>query len=86
MEFTVNPPVEQSLSDYVMSFFSRNPKATRENREPGITVASPAREGIMIVRAPLMGLAFQGEAESALNQSQCGAAKRPAARPQAPGR
>jgi uncharacterized membrane protein len=39
-------------------------------------IASPTDEGLIVVRAPLKGLAWRAETEAALRRASCGAAKR----------
>lgn len=71
LEMTLSPSAEQSLLQSVQMFLTRTEKQTRGPREPGISVAAPSREGLVVIRAPIMGLAFQGEIEAALAQASC---------------
>jgi uncharacterized membrane protein len=48
------------------------PAATRRASTPSEDqIASPSEEGLIIIRAPLKGLAWKGEAEAALGRAKC---------------
>jgi uncharacterized membrane protein len=48
------------------------PAATRRAATPSEDqIASPSEEGLIIIRAPLKGLAWKGEAEAALARAKC---------------
>lgn len=51
------------------------PAASRVGAQ-GNQIASPANEGLIVVRAPLRGLAWRSEAEALLNRSSCTQVKR----------
>lgn len=50
--------------------------ATRRGIVDG-QIAAPTNEGLVVVRAPLKGLAWRAEAEAALRRANCQPAKRP---------
>lgn len=71
LEMTVTASTDQSLLQSVQTFLTRTHKETRGPRDPGISIVAPAREGLVIIRAPLMGLAFEKEVEAALATASC---------------
>jgi uncharacterized membrane protein len=71
LELTVNPPVQRSLIETVQAMFARPQRTARELREVVLAVTAPAREGLAVIRAPLMGLAFERETEAALQAASC---------------
>ena len=76
LEMTVTANTEQSLLQAVQTFLTRTQKETRGPRDPGISIVAPAREGLVLIRAPLMGVAFQKEVEAALASASCSAQKK----------
>jgi uncharacterized membrane protein len=71
LEMTVQPLTEQSLLQSVQTFLTRTQKETRGPRDPGLVITSPAKEGLVVVRAPVMGVAFVKEVEQALASATC---------------
>jgi hypothetical protein len=43
---------------------------------PGSQIPSPSLEGLVVVRAPLKGLAWRPQAEALLRRASCAAVKR----------
>lgn len=76
LEMTVAATTEQSLLQSVQTFLTRTQKEARGPRDPGIVVTSPAREGLAVLRAPLMGVAFHKEVEAVLGAATCGLQKK----------
>lgn len=76
LEMTVQPTTEQSLLQSVQTFLTRTNKELRGPREPGLVITSPSREGILVVRAPTMGVAFAKEVEQALSAASCAVQKK----------
>lgn len=76
-EMLVQPTTERSLLQSVQTFLSRTERETRGGpRDPGITITAPAREGLALIRAPLMGVAFDKEVEAALAVATCAVQKK----------
>jgi uncharacterized membrane protein len=50
--------------------------AARRPATPDSQIASPSNEGLIVIRAPLRGLAWRGEIEAALQRATCAPAKR----------
>jgi uncharacterized membrane protein len=71
IEMTVSATTEQSLLQSAQTFLTRTQKETRGPRDPGIVITAPAREGLAVIRAPLMGIAFHKEVELALASATC---------------
>ena len=71
LEIVVSPSTEQSLLQSVQTFLTRTHKETRGPRDPGIVITAPEREGIAVIRAPVMGVAFQKEVDAALASATC---------------
>lgn len=67
VSFVVVPGVDR-LSDYA--------PAPRRTSAPGSQIASPSLEGLVVVRAPLRGLAWRAEAEALLRRASCAPVKR----------
>jgi len=76
IEMVVAPNTDRSLLQSVQTFLTRTEKETRGQREPGIVVTAPAREGLAVIRAPIMGVAFQKEVEAALATATCNPQKK----------
>ncbi len=47
------------------------PRKARTLRDPGVRVTVPSAEGILLIRAPLLGDAYLREADNALSQASC---------------
>ena len=76
LEMTVQQATEQSLLQSVQTFLTRTQKEVRGPREPGLVITAPSREGVLVVRAPVMGVAFAKEVEQALASATCAVQKR----------
>jgi uncharacterized membrane protein len=76
LDLTVLAPPERSLLDSVQAVFVRASRETRGTRESGLQVTAPAREGLAVLRAPLLGTAFQAETNAALAVASCTALRR----------
>ena len=76
IELVVAPNAERSLLQSVQTFLSRTERETRGQRDPGIVITAPAREGLAVIRAPIMGVAFQKEVEAALAAATCAPQKK----------
>lgn len=77
LELTVQPAAERSLLDEIQASLLRaQPRESRGQREAGIVATSPTREGLVVLRAPLLGLAFGKETEAALAAAKCRSLKR----------
>lgn len=55
---------------------SESVPAPRRVSAPGSQIPSPSLEGLVVVRAPLRGLAWRAEAETLLRRASCAAVKR----------
>ena len=71
-DLLVTPPPERSMLQIAQSLFGRITREVRDLKDGPTVVLAPVREGLVVVRAPLMGRAFAREAELALAQSVCG--------------
>lgn len=69
-DIVINPPPERSLLQILQLLLSR-PRDVRDAKDGTTLVIAPEREGLAIVRAPLMGRSFQREAEQALGLTSC---------------
>jgi uncharacterized membrane protein len=67
VSLVVVPGVDR-LSDYA--------PAPRRTSTPGTQIASPSAEGLVVVRAPLKGLAWRAETEAVLRRASCASVKR----------
>ena len=76
LEMVVQPTTERTLLQSVQTFLTRTDKETRGPRDPGISITAPAREGLVLIRAPLMGVAFDREVDAALAQASCAVQRR----------
>jgi uncharacterized membrane protein len=64
LSLVVVPAAEKS-GDLIPAVTRRAPVASEDQ------IASPSEEGLIIIRAPLKGLAWKGEAEAALARAKC---------------
>ena len=71
IELVVAPNTERTLLQSVQTFLTRSERETRGQRDPGIVITAPSREGLAVIRAPIMGVAFQKEIEAALASATC---------------
>ena len=69
-DILINPPPERSLMQMLQLLLSRQ-REVRDAKDGTTHVVAPEREGLAIVRAPLMGRSFQREAEQALGLTSC---------------
>jgi uncharacterized membrane protein len=69
-DIVINPPPERSLMQILQALLSR-PREVRDAKDGTTLVIAPEREGLAIVRAPLLGRSFQREAEQALGLTSC---------------
>lgn len=69
-DILINPPPERSLMQILQGLLSRQ-REVRDAKDGTTLVLAPEREGLAVVRAPLMGRAFQREAEQALGLTSC---------------
>ena len=76
VEMVVAPSTERTLLQSVQTFLTRTEREHRGQRDPGIVVTSPSREGLAVIRAPIMGVAFQAEVETALASATCAQQKK----------
>lgn len=76
VELVIAPTTERTLLQSVQTFLTRTDRETRGQRDPGIVITSPAREGFAVIRAPIMGVAFQPEVEAALAAATCSPQKK----------
>ena len=76
VELVVAPNAERTLLESVQTFLTRTERETRGQRDPGIVITAPAREGLAVIRAPIMGVAFQKEVEAALAAATCAPLKK----------
>jgi uncharacterized membrane protein len=70
-EMVVQPSAERTLLQAVQTFLTRTDRETRGQRDTGISIAAPTRQGIVVISAPVMGIAFQKETEVALAGTTC---------------
>jgi uncharacterized membrane protein len=56
--------------------YSDHAPAPRRVNAPGAQIPSPSLEGLVVVRAPLRGLAWRAEAEAQLRRASCATVKR----------
>ena len=76
LEMTVTSSTEQSLLQAMQTFLTRTQKETRGPRDPGLMITAPTREGLVVVRAPVLGVAFDKQVEEALSAAACGLQKK----------
>ena len=76
IELVVVPNAERTLLQSMQTFLTRTERETRGQRDPGIVITAPAREGLAVIRAPIMGVAFQKEVEAALAAATCAPQKK----------
>ena len=76
LEMVVTATTEQTLLEAAQAFLTRTHKETRGPRDPGIVITAPSREGLAVIRAPVMGIAFQKEVDAALAGATCGPQKK----------
>jgi uncharacterized membrane protein len=70
LSLVVVPAAEKS-GDLIPAVTRRAPAASEDQ------IASPSEEGLIIIRAPLKGLAWKGEAEAALARAKCTVGAKP---------